>query len=951
MKRYISIACISIFLSSGSAAAENTNCLIVLTAESQAETQEAIKTIEYFGGEVRHVFVPDVLIGYVPPAIDQTIKERTFISMVVREELDVAACSYDIKASRLAISAWNHLVREQRVQPTDLPGGMPLVNDVHPSLHQLKSDEGESVDIVTVEEADKYTSCYMIGRVAVGIILMESNGDDENWTAEQECTCVSEIVQGLNWLSYLASEQEVNLSWYYEIHCAVPTSYEPIQGPVVPYYVGLPYPHHEFEWMDDALSHLGCSDGFQGMYQYCNRLRSQYQTDWAYMTFVVMDENDPDHMFNEAGNWFAYARLEGPYVVMTYNNDAWGPELMNTVFEHETGHIFGAPDEYENGCCSLDCVIPYGYLDVVNGNCMVCNPYWVPCIMRGDLSGWGFCDFSKGHLGWRDSDGDGPSDPIDPNSLRYANIPDSEHQLQPGDLVRIYAVDLVFVKSISVTPDNSMCCNPTGSYVTTWDGSNKVGGLVGVPQVFVAKISDQEEYTFTCFGTSTTTPVFSNINFSNGVLDWRLTESQARVRLKIYDDNDQLALYPIRDKVHFSNRDYETDIFGLVEGASYTAEFFGWLPQGSRSDTTEYSFTYTCNLVAPTATSVAAMDTCLNVEWADSNRCHLGYVLERKSGSDVFWSVLDTTGHDIQAYSDYQVVGSETYEYRVKAYTNYGSSQYSNILSKKARPFPPLNLFVENFYCNRDYRPIGKLLGGAEESKNFKLQEGDCIPPYPDSIPSDASAIYADYPVRQKPGTFAGMEVWTKSCHWLNHNVVRFETTFVELDRPMLIRTAPDRPGDHQCTDFTYYFKVRTVDVYGDKSMYWPPGEPGEILTWGWPYICCVGPCHVNISPSTPLFLKEAPAAFSLAQNYPNPFNPTTKIQFTLAKSGFVTLQIYDILGRKVRTLTSQHLSAGYKSTVWDGKNEQGKEVSSGIYLYRLTTEDFTETKRMVLLK
>ncbi len=205
--------------------------------------------------------------------------------------------------------------------------------------------------------------------------------------------------------------------------------------------------------------------------------------------------------------------------------------------------------------------------------------------------------------------------------------------------------------------------------------------------------------------------------------------------------------------------------------------------------------------------------------------------------------------------------------------------------------------------------------------------------------------------MRQKPGTFAGMEVWTKSCHWLNHNVVRFETTFVELDRPMLIRTAPDRPGDHQCTDFTYYFKVRTVDVYGDKSMYWPPGEPGEILTWGWPYICCVGPCHVNISPSTPLFLKEAPAAFSLAQNYPNPFNPTTKIQFTLAKSGFVTLQIYDILGRKVRTLTSQHLSAGYKSTVWDGKNEQGKEVSSGIYLYRLTTEDFTETKRMVLLK
>ena len=74
-------------------------------------------------------------------------------------------------------------------------------------------------------------------------------------------------------------------------------------------------------------------------------------------------------------------------------------------------------------------------------------------------------------------------------------------------------------------------------------------------------------------------------------------------------------------------------------------------------------------------------------------------------------------------------------------------------------------------------------------------------------------------------------------------------------------------------------------------------------------------------------------------------------IEFTLAKSGFVNLNIYDILGRKVRTLVSEHLSSGYKSVLWDGKNDSGKEVASGIYFYQLKVGDFSEAKKLVLLK
>jgi hypothetical protein len=96
---------------------------------------------------------------------------------------------------------------------------------------------------------------------------------------------------------------------------------------------------------------------------------------------------------------------------------------------------------------------------------------------------------------------------------------------------------------------------------------------------------------------------------------------------------------------------------------------------------------------------------------------------------------------------------------------------------------------------------------------------------------------------------------------------------------------------------------------------------------------------------------KEKPSEFDLSQNYPNPFNPTTKIEFTLAKRGFVTLQIYDVLGRKVRTLVSQELTSGRKSVIWDGKNEDDKEVASGVYFYQLKVGDFSQPKKMLLLK
>jgi hypothetical protein len=90
---------------------------------------------------------------------------------------------------------------------------------------------------------------------------------------------------------------------------------------------------------------------------------------------------------------------------------------------------------------------------------------------------------------------------------------------------------------------------------------------------------------------------------------------------------------------------------------------------------------------------------------------------------------------------------------------------------------------------------------------------------------------------------------------------------------------------------------------------------------------------------------------FTLRQNYPNPFNPQTKIEYYLFEESEVELSIYNALGQKVKTLIDQHQIPGGKEVFWDGKDDKGNEVSSGIYFYKLKTNAFYQTKKMLLLR
>jgi fibronectin type 3 domain-containing protein len=131
-----------------------------------------------------------------------------------------------------------------------------------------------------------------------------------------------------------------------------------------------------------------------------------------------------------------------------------------------------------------------------------------------------------------------------------------------------------------------------------------------------------------------------------------------------------------------------------------------------------------------------------------------------------------------------------------------------------------------------------------------------------------------------------------------------------------------------------YYWRVRAISEVGagDWSATWS-FTTGDIV-------------------SVERFGNEIPKEFALGQNYPNPFNPATSIRFALPSEATVRLEVYNMLGQKVATLIDgQHFNAGVFEAVWNARDDAGREVSSGIYIYRISAGDHVDLKRMILMK
>ena len=97
--------------------------------------------------------------------------------------------------------------------------------------------------------------------------------------------------------------------------------------------------------------------------------------------------------------------------------------------------------------------------------------------------------------------------------------------------------------------------------------------------------------------------------------------------------------------------------------------------------------------------------------------------------------------------------------------------------------------------------------------------------------------------------------------------------------------------------------------------------------------------------------LADIPSKFSLGQNYPNPFNPVTNMKFELPRSGRVVIKVHNLMGQEIRTLLDENLSYGYHTATWDGTDNDGRKVASGVYFSELQSSGIRKVRKMVLLK
>ncbi len=307
------------------------------------------------------------------------------------------------------------------------------------------------------------------------------------------------------------------------------------------------------------------------------------------------------------------------------------------------------------------------------------------------------------------------------------------------------------------------------------------------------------------------------------------------------------------------------------------------------------------------------------VSWNNAYSNEEGYELERKDATNNQWEVIETFDPDVTVIWDYVPVGSETYTYKVRGFGDGKYGTYSNEKEIKSRPNPPT-----------DFEALVECIGGT--AKAVPSSSDPQTPP---------PTLYSGGPPGGCQKTNQVFLYWSPPDNQ-KLDIDYYMVKIVEWGGPTTYEGPIYGLCDTLCLETltSYNLYVYAVDTEGDEGYY----SSVQTITTG----------HKDMCPDYPNKLTantNLPEDFFLGQNYPNPFNAQTQIEYDLPEDCNVKLVIYNILGEKVRVLIDEFQSAGIRNIFWDGKNDRGEKVASGIYLYQIQAGSFTKTAKMSLLK
>ena len=335
-------------------------------------------------------------------------------------------------------------------------------------------------------------------------------------------------------------------------------------------------------------------------------------------------------------------------------------------------------------------------------------------------------------------------------------------------------------------------------------------------------------------------------------------------------------------------------------------------------------------LAAPDLHLITGDPTKVRLSWTDPNEIEQGQQLYRKV-NDGPWSYEEIpTGTLSREYPD--TMASTYYRYKVKPYTVNQGTAFSDTKTVKYPPLQPENCEATVEYVDPTH--LSKEALGKTTVDDIK-----------GPVPSNLVHFQWDESANQPVGTVDNWIIEQRDIHcgWVpvppNDRIWVCDTVWE------VVHEAPaEETSASLCLErgTSYIMRIRTVDIYGDTNAYCNDCNTLQFTTgsyWG---------CSIHI----PVCDKPAvPENFSLAQNWPNPFNASTVISFGLPWDSHVRLGIYDIMGREVRRLIDDQLPAGYHQATWNGRDNDGGEVASGVYFYRIITDDVGETRKMILIK